>query len=410
MDIKKFNIEAIRKDFPLISQPNEEGRYWVFLDNAATTQKPRIVIDKVETFYRSQNANIHRGVYDLAQVATDEYELAREKVRVFIGAKSTEEIIFVSGATEGINLVTQTYGRQHVQPGDNIVISHMEHHANFVPWQQLCKQLQAELRIIPVTDSGDLDLEALPKLLDHRTRLLSVNHVSNTLGTINPISGIIDLAHELNIPVLIDAAQSVSHIPIDVQTLDVDFMVFSGHKMFGPTGIGVLYGKKELLEFMEPYQLGGEMIRMVSIDDTIFNRLPYKFEAGTPNIAGAIGLGAAIDYMNNIGLEEMKDHIHHLLIYATERLYDVNGLSIIGKSSNKTGVISFLIDGVHPHDIGTIVNDMGVAIRTGHHCTMPLMQRYQIPGTARASFSIYNTFDEIDQLVNALRHVKKIFV
>ncbi len=405
----KLNIQNIRKDFPLIARQGATGNKLVYLDNAATTQKPQIVLDVIDTYYSSQNANIHRGVYDLSQIATEEYEHAREIIRDFIHAKFTEEIIFVRGATEAINLVASTLGRQLIQPGDNMVVSHMEHHANFVPWQQLCKHADAELRVIPVTEQGELDLAKVPQLMDHRTRMVAIVHVSNTLGTVNPIEQLIEMAHQIGAYVLVDAAQSVSHIPVNVQELDCEFLVFSGHKLFGPTGIGVLYGKKELLEDMEPYQLGGEMIRMVSLVETLFNRLPHKFEAGTPNIAGAIGLGTAISYVNQIGLAPIHTHMKELLEYGTERFRGVNGLQIIGEAANKTSIISFLLDQVHPHDIGTIVNEAGVAIRTGHHCTMPLMQYYNIPGTARASFSIYNTQDEIDQLIDALQHVKKIF-
>jgi len=409
MNKTKFNIQSIRRDFPLISQQAAEGKQLAYLDNAATTQKPQQVLDVIEQYYSSQNANIHRGVHDLSQVATAEYEQSRENIRKFIHAKSIEEVIFVRGATEAINLVVSTMGRQCLRPGENVVVSHMEHHANFVPWQQLCKQTETELRVIPVTKRGELDMEKVSQLIDHRTRFLAIVHVSNTLGTVNPVGQLIEMAHQKGAYVLIDAAQSVSHIPIDVQELDCEFLVFSGHKLFGPTGIGVLYGKKALLESMEPYQLGGEMIRMVSVEETLFNRLPHKFEAGTPNIAGAIGLGAAIKYINNIGLDEIHAHIEQLLVYGTEQLGKVKGLRIIGEAEHKTSIISFLLDQIHPHDIGTIVNESGVAIRTGHHCTMPLMQYYKIPGTARASFSIYNTKDEIDQLVEALNRVKSIF-
>jgi len=403
--LTEYNVENTRKDFPLFQHEPS----CVYFDNAATTQKPQEVIDALLHFYTLQNANIHRGVYDLAHTATTAYENARTIVQEFIQAAKAEEIVFVKSATEAINLVASTFGRSRIGEGDNVVISHMEHHANWVPWQMLCQEKGAELRIIPVDERGELCLDALDDLLDDRTQLVSIIHISNTLGTINPIDQVINRAHQLAIPVLLDAAQSALSHKLDMQSLDCDFCLFSGHKVLGPTGIGVLYGKEKWLEVMPPYQMGGDMIRSVTVEETTFGQLPHKFEAGTPPIADAIGLGAAITYIRRIGRPVIKEYINYLLEYATSRLNEVPGLRIVGTANEKTGIISFLLDEVHPHDIGTILNEAGIAIRAGHHCTMPLMHQYNIPGTARVSFSLYNTPAEIDQLVAALYNVKHIF-
>jgi cysteine desulfurase/selenocysteine lyase len=403
-----LNVAAIRNDFPILRQ-RVHGKPLVYLDNAATTQKPQAVLDRVTRYYTEENANIHRGVHVLSGRATDAYEAARQTVRRFINAAESREIVFVRGATEGINLVAQTYGRAHVGPGDEIVISEMEHHSNIVPWQILCEEKRARLRIIPMTDAGDLRLDEYERLLSDRTRLVAVTHVSNALGTINRVADIIRLAHRRGIPVLIDGAQAVAHMPVDVQALGCDFYVFSGHKVFGPTGIGVLYGRAPLLDAMPPYQGGGDMIRSVTFDRTSYNELPYKFEAGTPHIAGAVGLAAAIDYLAAIGPDRVAAHERELLDYGTEAIVQIPGLRLMGTAHDKAGILSFVIDGVHPHDIGTIADRAGVAIRTGHHCCQPLMARLGVPATARASLAIYNTREEIDALVRALRSVQEVF-
>jgi len=403
-----LDLNAIRKDFPILHQ-QVNGYPLVYLDNAASSQKPNQVIDAVANYYRQDNANVHRGVHRLSQRATDAYEAARDKVRDFVNAQTDKEIIFVRGATEAVNLVAQSFVRPQLQTGDEILISHMEHHANIVPWQMLCEQTGAKLNIIPMTTTGELDLSTLDELLTSKTKIMAIGHVSNALGTINPIKDMIAQAHAKNIPVLVDGAQAVPHMVVDVQDLDCDFYVFSGHKMFAPTGIGALYGKQALLEAMSPWQGGGDMILSVSFAHTEYNELPYKFEAGTPNISGAIGLGAAIDYMNSFGIANLAAHEHALLVAATEQVSALSGVRIIGTATQKASVLSFMIDGVHPHDIGTIFDQQGLAIRTGHHCAQPVMQFFGIPATARASFAFYNTFDEIDALVGGIKKVQELF-
>ena len=397
-----------RTDFPIL-KTKVHGKPLVYLDNAATTQKPLAVIEAEMKFYRDYNANVHRGIHALSQWATDAFEAARTKVQRLVNADSTDEIVFVRGTTEAINLVAQSYGRSRLQAGDEIVLSQMEHHSNIVPWQLLCQQTGARLRIAPIDDNGDLQMAAFAELLNERTRLVAVTHVSNSLGTINPVGSIIALAHERGVPVLLDGAQAIAHLAVDVRELDCDFYAFSGHKLYGPTGVGVLYGKAALLDAMPPYQGGGDMIRSVSFEETTYNTLPYKFEAGTPNIAGVIGLGAAIDYVNGIGFKEIAHHEHALLSYAAPLLADIPGLRIIGNAREKTGILSFVLEGVHPHDIGTILDGEGVAIRTGHHCTMPLMERFGVPATARASFALYNTRQEVETLAAAIYKAKEVF-
>ena len=403
-------VEAatIRRDFPILRQ-RIHGKPLVYLDNAATTQKPQVVIDRMTRYYAEENANIHRGVHALSDRATEAYEAARETVRGFVNAAHSREIIFVRGATEGINLVAQTYGRAHVGPGDEIVLSEMEHHSNIVPWQILCEEKGARLRIVPMTDAGELRLDEYERLLSDRTRLVSVTHVSNALGTINPVAEMIRLAHARGIAVLLDGAQAVAHMPVDVRRLDCDFYVFSGHKVLGPTGIGALYGRAALLEAMPPYQGGGDMISSVTFERTQYNVLPNKFEAGTPNIAGALGLAAALDYLTTLGLEWVTAHERDLLAYGSEALSQVPGLRLTGTAPQKAAILGFVLDDVHPHDIGTILDRAGVAIRAGHHCCQPLMARLGVPATARASLALYNTRDEIDILVGALQGVRKVF-
>ncbi len=403
-----YDVEAVRRDFPILQQ-QVYGHPLVYLDNAATSQKPRAVIDAISHYYESGNANIHRGVHYLSEHATEEHEAARRTVQAFLNAADKREIIFVRSATEGINLVAQSYGRKHVGAGDEVLITAMEHHSNIVPWQILCEEKGAKLRVVPINDRGELEMDELPKLLTPQTKLVAVTHVSNALGTINPIRRIIELAHSVNIPVIVDGAQAVPHTKVDVQELDADFYVFSGHKVYGPTGIGVLYGKRALLEAMPPYQGGGDMIRSVTFEKTLYNDLPYKFEAGTPNIGGAIGLGVAIDYVTNLGIENIAAHEHDLLVYATEALSAIPDIRLIGTAAQKAAVISFLIEGIHPHDIGTILDREGIAIRTGHHCAQPVMQCFKIPATARASFALYNTKAEVDALVKGIQRVKEVF-
>jgi cysteine desulfurase/selenocysteine lyase len=403
-----FDVRAIRKDFPILKQ-KIHGKPLVYLDNAATTQKPQAVLDALDRFYTTENSNVHRGVHLLSQRATEAYEAARVKVQRFIGAAQSREVIFVRGTTEGINLVAQTYGRRHVQASDEIVISAMEHHSNIVPWQMLCEEKQARLRIIPINDHGEILLEEYAKLLGPRTRLVAVVHVSNALGTINPVRQIIDLAHRRNVPVLVDGAQAVPHMAVDVQALDCDFYAFSGHKVYGPTGIGVLYGKAALLEAMPPYQGGGDMISSVTFEKTTYNTLPYKFEAGTPNVAGVVGLGTALDYLSGMGVDAVAAHEHELLAYATAALAEISGVRLIGTARERAGAVSFVLEGVHPHDIGTILDQEGVAIRTGHHCAQPVMQRFGVPATARASLACYNTREDIDALVEGMYKVKEVF-
>jgi cysteine desulfurase/selenocysteine lyase len=403
-----YDVNKIRADFPILSRP-VNGRSLVYLDNAATTQKPQTVLDALSHFYTRECANIHRGVHFLSERATESYEASRERVRRFIHAASIQEIIFVRGTTEAINLVAQTYGRRNVGPGDEILISGMEHHSNIVPWQILCEEKGAHLRVVPITLSGELIFDRLVQLLGPQTRMVAVTNVSNALGTVNPVRDIIRLAHEHNVPVLVDGAQAVQHMPVDVQELDCDFYAFSGHKVYGPTGIGVLYGKEHLLEAMPPYQGGGDMIRSVTFEKTLYNKLPYKFEAGTPNVAGGIGLGAAIEYIESIGLESIRAHEQALLAYGTLALQSLDGLRIIGTAKEKASVISFLLQGIHPHDIGTILDKEGIAIRTGHHCAQPVMEFFNIPATARASLGMYNTREDFEALAEGLRKVKEVF-
>jgi len=403
-----FNVEALRADFPILRR-QVHGKPLVYLDNAATAQKPQTVIDTLSRYYEQENANIHRGVHYLSERATEEYEAARKTIQHFLNAADASEIIFVRGATEGINLVAQTYGRANVGRGDEVLISAMEHHSNIVPWQILCEEKGAKLRVIPINDSGELIWEEFEKLLGSRTKIVAVTHVSNALGTINPVRRIVQQAHRANVPVLVDGAQSVPHLEVDVQALDCDFFVFSGHKLYGPTGIGILYGKSALLDAMPPYQGGGDMISSVTFEKTIYNKLPYKFEAGTPHIAGGIGLGCAIGYLNGVGFESVERHEHGLLEYATQAVTEIPGLRVVGTAAEKAGVLSFVMEGIHPHDIGTILDQQGIAIRTGHHCAQPVMQRFGIPATARASFALYNTREEVDALVSGLRKVREVF-
>ena len=403
-----LDVHRIREDFPILHQNINDTRL-IYLDNAATTQKPHQVINSISHFYEYDNSNVHRGVHALSERATKSYEQARTRIQQFIHAKESREIIFVRGTTEAINLVAQSYGHSQLKKDDEIIISAMEHHSNIVPWQLLCQQIGAKLRIIPINDAGELDLEQYKKLLNANTKFVAIVHLSNALGTINPIKEMIQLAHNHHVPVLVDGAQSISHIPVNVQDLDCDFFAFSGHKLYGPTGIGVLYGKAELLEKMPPYQSGGDMISKVSFDETLFNELPFKFEAGTPDIAGVIGLAAAIEYVQKIGLSNIANHEQQLLEYATQKALSIPGLQVIGTATHKASILSFIMKDIHPHDIGTILNYHGVAIRSGHHCAMPLMERLMVPATARASFGLYNTRDEIDQLITALTEVKKVF-
>ena len=407
-DCDPYNINGIREDFPAL-KAIVHGKPLVYLDNAATTHKPKQVIDAVNAFYAEYNSNIHRGVHKLSQIATDKYEDARRTVKSFINAKHLEEIIYTSGTTDSINLVVSSYGRKFLKDGDNVIISTMEHHSNIVPWQMLREEKNIELRVIPIDENGDLIFDEYLKLIDENTKFVSVTHISNALGTVNPIKHIIDKAHEFNIPVLVDGAQSVHHTKIDVQHLDCDFFVFSGHKIYGPTGIGILYGKKEYLEKMPPHKGGGDMILSVRFDRTIYNDLPYKFEAGTPNIAGAIGLAEAIKYIDDICIKVIARHENELLNYATNLINEIEGVKIIGNARNKSSVISFVMENAHPHDIGTMLDIDGVAIRTGHHCAEPVMRRYKIPATARASFGLYNTKEEIDVLINGILKVNKMF-
>jgi cysteine desulfurase/selenocysteine lyase len=401
-------MSAIRRDFPIL-QRRVHGKPLVYLDNAATTQKPQAVIDRLVRYYSEENANIHRGVHALSVRATDDYDAARECVRRFLNAADVREIVFVRGVTEAINLVAQTYGRAHVGAGDEVVISEMEHHSNIVPWQMLCEATGARLRIIPISDAGELRLETYEQLLGPRTRIVSLTHVSNALGTINPVAGMIRLAHDRGIPVLIDGAQAVAHMPVDVQALGCDFYTFSGHKVFGPTGIGVLYGRAPMLEALPPHHGGGDMIRSVSFEHTSYNDVPYRFEAGTPNIAGVAGLATAVDYLTAVGLDRVAAHEHDLLVYGTDALSEIPGLRVTGTASEKAAILSFVMNDIHPHDIGTILDRNGVAIRAGHHCCQPLMARLGVPATARASFALYNTREEIDILIASLRVAQELF-
>jgi cysteine desulfurase/selenocysteine lyase len=403
-----FDVEKVREDFPVLKQ-KVHGKPLAYLDNAATSQKPLAVIAAIRKFYEVDCANIHRGVHELSQRSTAAYEQTRVKVKQFLNARTKNELIFVRGATEGINLVASSWGRKYVKAGDEIIISAMEHHSNIVPWQILCEEKGAKLRVIPINDRGELLMEEYQKLLGPRTRMVAIVQVSNALGTINPVREIIELAHKAGAVTLIDGAQAAPHMKVDVQALDADFYAFSGHKVFGPTGSGVLYGKTKLLNAMPPYQGGGDMIRTVTFEKTTYNDLPYKFEAGTPNIAGGIGLGAAIDYVNRIGLDKIGAYEHELLAYGTEALAEIPGLRLIGTAREKAAVLSFVMEGVHPHDIGTVLDRMGIAVRTGHHCAQPVMDRFGVPATTRASLAFYNTTAEIDALAAGLRKVKEMF-
>lgn len=407
-DTKLLDVQKIRKDFPILNT-YIHGKPLVYFDNAATTQKPICVIQKEDDYYKTLNSNIHRGVHSLSQKATTAYEEVREKILRFINASSLSEVIFTKGTTDSINLVASSFGKKFIKEGDEIIISHLEHHSNIVPWQLLCDEKKAVLKVIPINDKGEIIFEEFEKLISDRTKFISVVYVSNSLGTVNPVKEIIQLAHSRNIPVLIDAAQAVQHFKIDVQELDCDFLAFSGHKLYAPTGVGVLYGKEKYLEEMPPYQGGGDMIASVTFEKTSYNSLPYKFEAGTPNIAGVIGLGAAIDYLNEIGIDSIAAYEKELFEYAETKLSAVEKLEPIGTAVHKLSVFSFVLEGIHPHDIGTILDFDGIAIRTGHHCTQPVMQRFGIPATARISLSFYNTKEEIDFTADAIKKVFEVF-
>lgn len=404
---QKFNVDEIRKDFPILNR-EVNNKPLVYFDNGATSQKPSIVVEALSQYYRNENSNIHRGVHTLSQEATSAYEAVREKVQKYLSAGQKEEIIFTKGTTDGINLIASSFGRHHLKAGDEVIISTMEHHSNIVPWQMICEEKGATLKIIPINDQGEIDLEAYKGLLSSKTKMVSIVHISNTLGTINPVKEMTDLAHEHGAVVLIDGAQSVPHMPVNVAELGAEFYVFSMHKLFGPTGVGVLYGKKEWLDALPPYQGGGDMIKTVTFEKTTYNELPHKFEAGTPNIAGGIATGAALDYLNQLDWQGVQQHEKELLDYGTEKLKQVEGLKIIGEAANKASVISFVVDGTHAYDLGVIMDKMGVAVRTGHHCTQPLMNRFGILGTARASFAFYNTKAEIDQFMEALNRAIKM--
>jgi cysteine desulfurase / selenocysteine lyase len=403
-----YDVERIRRDFPILSR-RIHGKPLVYLDNAATTQKPSVVIDTMKSFYENSYANIHRGVHALSVEASEAYEKARERAREFINAADTREIVFVRGTTEGINLVAQTYGRAKVSRGDEVVISTLEHHSNIVPWQLLCEEKGAKLRVAPIDERGEIRLDELEKLLSEKTRLVAVSHISNALGTRNPVRKIAALAHSRGVPVLVDGAQAAPRIPVDVRDLDCDFYTLSGHKMYGPTGVGILYAKAKLLEEMPPYQGGGDMISSVTFEKTTWNILPYKFEAGTPNIVGAIGLARAMDFLTALGMDAIEAHEDDLLSYATERLSAIAGLKIVGTAKSKAAVLSFTLAGVHPHDVGTVLDREGVAVRTGHHCAQPVMDFFRIPATTRASFGLYNTREEVDVLARGIHRVLEMF-
>jgi cysteine desulfurase / selenocysteine lyase len=403
-----FDVNRIRADFPILAR-KIHGKPLVYLDNAATTQKPQPVIDAMIRYYTAENSNIHRGVHMLSELATENYEQSRVTVQRFLNAADTREIVFVRGATEGINLVAQTWGRANIGRGDEIVISAMEHHSNIVPWQILCEQLGANLRVAPVNDAGELVFDEFEKLLGPRTKLVAMAHVSNALGTVNPVRKIVQAARRVNASVLLDGAQAVPHMPVDVRAIDCDFYVFSGHKIYAPTGIGILYGKAELLEAMPPYQGGGDMISSVTFEKTLYNRLPHKFEAGTPHVSGAIGLGAALEYVNSIGLDRIARHEKQVLAHGTRRLLQILGLRLVGTAREKEGILSFVLEGIHPHDVGTILDQEGIAIRTGHHCAQPLMERFGVPATARASLALYNTMEEMDALAIGIEKVREVF-
>jgi cysteine desulfurase/selenocysteine lyase len=403
-----FDVDRIREDFPILKE-RIHGRPLVYLDSAATSQKPRVVIDAITNYYAAQNANVHRGVHYLSQIATREYEDARVRIQRFISAAETHEIIYTRGTTESINLVAQSYGRKFVSEGDEIIISTMEHHSNIVPWQMLCEAQRAKLRVIPINDNGELMIDDFARMLNKRVKMVAVAHISNALGTINPVKRIIELAHSQDIPVLLDGAQAAPHLKVDVRDLDCDFYAFSGHKMCGPTGIGVLYGKSHWLESMPPVMGGGDMIASVTFEKTTYNTLPYKFEAGTPNIEGAVGLGAAVAYLNSVGLDRIAAYEHELLDYATEVIGAIPGVTIIGAAREKASVLSFTVKDIHPHDIGTILDQEGIAVRAGHHCAQPVMKRFDVPATARASLAFYNTKEEIDALAAGIQKTIEVF-
>lgn len=403
----ELDVDAIRAEFPIL-QRKVRGKPLVYLDNAATSQKPRFVLDAIAGYYEQENANIHRGVHYLSEKATADYENVRESVRHFLNAEKPSEIIFVRGTTEGINLVAQAYGKTHVGAGDEVLITAIEHHSNIVPWQMLCAEKGAKLRVAPINDRGEVLLGQYEDLLGPRTKIAAITHVSNALGTVNPIKRMIEMAQRHRVPVLVDGAQAVPHMSVDVQALGCDFYAFSGHKVYGPTGIGVLYGRSALLEAMPPYQGGGDMISSVTFEKTTYNKLPYKFEAGTPDIAGVIGLGAALEYVGDVGIDAIAAHERDLLVYATEKLAAIPGLRVIGTATEKAGVVSFVLNDIHPHDVGTILDQEGIAIRTGHHCAQPVMDRFCIPATARASFAMYNTHEEIDALARGLEKVREV--
>jgi cysteine desulfurase/selenocysteine lyase len=404
----RFDVEKVRADFPILQQ-KVHGHQLVYLDSAATSQKPRAVIDAIVRYYERDNANIHRGVHYLSERATEEFETARKSVQLFLHADHASEIVFVRSATEAINLVAQTYGRVHVGADDEVLITAMEHHSNIVPWQLLCDEKRAKLRVAPINDRGELIVEEFERLLTPKTKIVALAHVSNALGTINPVATLIAMAHQRNIPVLVDGAQAAPHLPVNVQELDCDFYVFSGHKTYGPTGIGALYGKSALLEAMPPYQGGGDMISSVTFEKTTYNKVPHKFEAGTPDMSGAVGLRAALEYMQNLGMENIAAYEHELLTYATDVVSAIPGVRLIGTAKEKAGVLSFVMEGIHPHDIGTILDQEGIAIRTGHHCAQPVMERFGIDATARASFGVYNTKEEIGALVRGIQKVQEVF-
>jgi len=408
VNTETLDVERVRADFPILDRTVHD-RPLVYLDSAATAQKPNAVIAAVDDYYRRINANVHRGVHLLSQEATEAFEGARERLRAFIGAASTEEIIFTGGTTDGINLVSQAYARPLLGEGDEVLITHMEHHSNIVPWQIVCEQTGATLRVAPIDDRGQLDRAAFSALLGERTRIVAVNHVSNALGTINPLAELVEEAHAADAVIVVDGAQAVPHLKVDVTALDVDFYAFSAHKMYGPTGMGVLYGKRDLLEAMPPYRGGGDMIKLVRFDKTIYNDLPHKYEAGTPNIAGAVGFGAAVAYLEELGMDAIAAHEHEVLTYGTERLEGLPGLRMIGTAEEKAGVLSFVLDHAHPHDVGTILDSMGLAVRTGHHCAQPVMDRFDVAATVRASLGVYNTREDIDALVGGLEKVYEVF-
>lgn len=408
MSEKLNDIESIRAQFPIL-QREVNGKPLIYLDNGATSQKPQSVIDAISRYYTNKNSNIHRGVHTLSQEATSAYENVRKNVQRFINAKHDHEIIFTSGTTGGINLVASSFGEKLIRKGDEILITAMEHHSNIVPWQMLCERKGAHLKVIPISKEGEINIDEFMKLIGPKTELISLVHVSNSLGTVNPIKEMINIAHALNIPVLVDGAQAVHHMPVDVQDLDADFYVFSAHKMYGPTGVGILYGKEELLNGMEPYQGGGDMIKSVTFEKTVYNDLPHKFEAGTPNIAGAFGLNAAIDFINNVGFDFITEHEAELVRFASNELKNIQGLRFIGTAKERAGLVSFVLDGIHPYDTGVILDKLGLALRTGHHCTQPVMNFFEVPGTVRASFAVYNTKQEVVKLVEAIDRVKRMF-